>query len=128
MSDAHDPDPEVEFTSALVPFFVITNGRALPPDLQYEHTALVTAHKDPAAAARTLAPEEQAIMDLVANRMLAVAEIAGRTHLPLGIVRILLAQLEESGLVLVRKPAPRADSKDRELLTAVLKGLKNIGA
>jgi hypothetical protein len=60
--------------------------------------------------------------------MLAVAEIAGRTHLPLGIVRILLAQLEESGLVLVRKPAPRADSKDRELLSAVLEGLKNIGA
>ncbi|CAM5574788.1 MULTISPECIES: DUF742 domain-containing protein [Streptomyces] len=127
MSDAHDSDPEVELTSALVPFFVITNGRALPPDQQYERTALVTAHQD-TATARTLAPEEQAIMDLVANRMLAVAEIAGRTHLPLGIVRILLAQLEESGLVLVRKPAPRADSKDRELLSAVLEGLKNIGA
>ncbi|KAB2975511.1 MULTISPECIES: DUF742 domain-containing protein [unclassified Streptomyces] len=128
MSDAHDSDPEVELTSALVPFFVITNGRALPPDQQYERTALVTAHKDTAATARTLAPEEKAIMDLVANRMLAVAEIAGRTHLPLGIVRILLSQLEESGLVLVRKPAPRADSKDRELLSAVLEGLKNIGA
>jgi hypothetical protein len=128
MSDAHDPEREVELTSALVPFFVITNGRALPPDQMYEHTQLVNAHPDAAASARTLAPEEQAIVDLVTNRLMAVAEIAGRTHLPLGIVRILIAQLEESGLVHVRKPAPRADNKDRELLNAVLEGLKNIGA
>jgi hypothetical protein len=40
-------------------------------------------------------------------------------------VRILLAQLEESGLVLVRKPVPRADPLDRELLGAVLDGLKS---
>jgi hypothetical protein len=127
MPDEHDQDeePELELTSALVPFFVITNGRALPSEQQYERTALVTALGGTPAAARTLSPEAQAIVDLVAHGFLSVAEVAGHTHLPLGIVRILLAQLEESGLVLVRKPVPRAEPTDRELLGDVLAGLKS---
>jgi hypothetical protein len=55
---------------------------------------------------------------------LSVAEVAAHTHLPLGIVRILVAELEESGLVITRKPVPRAERADRELLNAVLDGLK----
>jgi hypothetical protein len=39
-------------------------------------------------------------------------------------VRILLAQMAEDGLLYVRNPAPRAERVDRELLTAVLDGLK----
>jgi DNA-binding transcriptional ArsR family regulator len=122
MSDEQDQD--LELTSALVPFFVITNGRALPPEQEYERTALVTARQDASAATRTLSPEARAIMDLIADGFLSVAEVAGHTRLPLGIVRILLAQLEESGLVLVRQPVPRADPVDRELIGAVLDGLK----
>ncbi|MBO4253253.1 DUF742 domain-containing protein [Streptomyces griseorubiginosus] len=125
MSDEYGQEPHLELTSSLVPLFVITNGRALPPDQEYERTALVTARKEGGAAARTLSPEGQVIMDLVADGFLSVAEVAGHTHLPLGVVRILLAQLEESGLVLVRKPVPRADPLDRELLGAVLDGLKS---
>ncbi|MFJ1967407.1 DUF742 domain-containing protein [Streptomyces sp. NPDC087903] len=123
MSDEHGPD--LELTSALVPLFVITNGRGLPPDQEYERTALVTAHKGASAAARALAPEARTIMDLVEDGFLSVAEVAGHTHLPLGIVRILLAQMEESGLILVRKSVPRAERVDRELLGAVLDGLKS---
>src|SRR3954462_9755223 len=122
---SEDHGPELELTSALVPLFVITNGRGLPPDQEYERTALVTAHKGSSAAARTLSPEARTIMDLVADGFLSVAEVAGHTHLPLGIVRILLAQMEESGLILVRKSVPRAERVDRELLGAVLDGLKS---
>ncbi|MET7451935.1 DUF742 domain-containing protein [Streptomyces sp. NPDC005574] len=122
MSEEHGP--ELELTSALVPLFVITNGRGLPPDQEYERTALVTAYKGASAAARTLSPEARTIMELVADGFLSVAEVAGHTHLPLGIVRILLAQMEESGLILVRKSVPRAERVDRELLGAVLDGLK----
>ncbi|MGY0022033.1 DUF742 domain-containing protein [Streptomyces sp. cg35] len=122
---SEDPDEGLELTSPLVPLFVITNGRALPPDHQYEHTALVTAARDAEAAVRALSPEARTVVDLVADGFLSVAEVAGHTHLPLGIVRILLAQLEESGLILVRKPIPRAERVDRELVSAVLDGLKN---
>ncbi|MDQ1050916.1 DUF742 domain-containing protein [Streptomyces sp. V4I2] len=119
-----DPDQqELELTSALVPLFVISMGRALPADHEYEHTTLVTAQPDASAAARTLPPEAREVMDLVTDGFLSVAEVSGHTHLPLGIVRILLAQMEEDGLILVRKPIPHAERPDRELLSAVLDGL-----
>ncbi|MFD6288824.1 DUF742 domain-containing protein [Streptomyces sp. NPDC060205] len=123
MSDG--PDEELELTSPLVPLFVITNGRGLPSDHEYEHTALVTAHDSgSSAAARALSPEARKVMNLVADGFLSVAEVSGHTHLPLGIVRILLAQLEEDGLILVRKPIPRVERAERELLSAVLDGLR----
>ncbi|KDQ67916.1 DUF742 domain-containing protein [Streptomyces halstedii] len=124
MRDEHEPDHELELTSPLVPLFVITNGHALPPEHEYGHTTLVTAQEGASAAARTLSPEAREVMDLVADGFLSVAEVAGHTHLPLGIVRILLAQMEASGLIIVRKPVPRAERADRELLSAVLDGLK----
>nr|WSX49126.1 DUF742 domain-containing protein [Streptomyces sp. NBC_00974] len=128
MPDGPEMDEELELTSPLVPLFVITNGRALPPDHEYEHTTLVTAapaSENGQVAARTLSPEAGQVMDLVANGFLSVAEVAGHTHLPLGIVRILLAQLEEDSLILARSPIPRAERVDRELVSAVLEGLKN---
>lgn len=119
-----EPDQELELTSALVPLFVITNGRALPPDNAYERTTLVSAHEGASASARTLSPEARQVLELVADGFLSVAEVAAHTLLPLGIVRILLAQMEESGLIIARKPVPRAERVDREVLNAVLDGLK----
>ncbi|AEN10626.1 MULTISPECIES: DUF742 domain-containing protein [unclassified Streptomyces] len=124
MRDEPDQDLDLELTSPLVPLFVITGGHALPPDHEYGHTTLVTAGEGASAAARTLSPEARQVMDLVSDGFLSVAEVAGHTHLPLGIVRILLAQMEGSGLIIVRKPVPRAERADRELLSAVLDGLK----
>ncbi|MFE2284244.1 DUF742 domain-containing protein [Streptomyces sp. NPDC059443] len=126
MPEGPEQDEELELTSPLVPLFVITNGRALPPDHEYEHTTLVTAAADNGqASALTLSPEAAQVLDLVANGFLSVAEVAGHTHLPLGIVRILLAQLEEDSLILARTPIPRTERVDRELVSAVLEGLKN---
>ncbi|GGS63915.1 DUF742 domain-containing protein [Streptomyces griseoviridis] len=123
MSEGPDEGPEL--TGSLVPLFVITEGRALPPDHEYDHTTLVTAQNAPAVAARTLSPEARKVTDLVADGFLSLAEVSAHTRLPLGIVRILVAQLDNDGLLLVRKPIPRAERVDRELLSAVLDGLRN---
>src|SRR5947208_1002199 len=103
-----DQEPPLELTSELVPLFVIAKGRALPADHEYSRTALVAAQEGTSAAARTLTPEARQVMDLVSDGLLSVAEVAGRTELPLGIVRILIAHLAEVGLVFVRPPTPRA--------------------
>ncbi|ARP71033.1 DUF742 domain-containing protein [Streptomyces pluripotens] len=116
-----NPDQALELTSDLVPLFVITNGRGLPPEHEYSHTTLVTAQEG--APARALSPEAREVMDLVSDGFLSVAEVAGHTHLPLGIVRILLARMEDDGLIFVRPPTPRAELPDRELLQAVIDGL-----
>ncbi|KUM88446.1 DUF742 domain-containing protein [Streptomyces pseudovenezuelae] len=124
-----DQETPLELTSELVPLFVIAKGRALPADHEYSRTALVTAQEGMSAAARTLTPEAREVMDLVSDGLLSVAEVAGRTQLPLGIVRILIAHLAEVGLVFVRPPTPRAVSHDRALLQAVVDGLqKTLGA
>jgi hypothetical protein len=120
-----EQDDDLELNTALVPLFVIAKGRALPADHEYEHTTLVTAREGAQAAARTLSPEAKAVLDLITDGFLSVAEVSGYTRLPLGIVRILLAQLAEDGLIVVRNPAPRAERVDRELLIAVLDGLNS---
>ena len=120
MSEEHGPD--LDLTAELVRPYVITNGRELPSDSAYSRTTLVTAQEG--AAHRVLAPEERQVVELVSGGYLSVAEVAGHTHLPLGVVRILLAQLEESGLITARPPVPRADKVERQLLNAVLNGLK----
>ncbi|MBD0838884.1 MULTISPECIES: DUF742 domain-containing protein [unclassified Streptomyces] len=121
-----DPDDALELTTPLVPLFIIAGGRALPQDSEYEHTTMITAGEATAAAARTLAPETRAIMDLIADGYLSVAEVAAHTRLPLGVVRIMLAQLAEDGLIHVRNPVPHAERHDPVLLNAVLDGLMRI--
>ncbi|MFJ1656209.1 DUF742 domain-containing protein [Streptomyces sp. NPDC088337] len=117
-------EPDLELTSALVPLFVVTNGRSLPPDHAYERTTLVSAEDGVSAVGRMLSPEAGQVLEMVTDGFLSVAEVAAHTHLPLGIVRILLAELEDGGLIITRKPVPRAERVDREILSAVLDGLK----
>lgn len=126
MTDEQEPEPEaeLELTAPLVPLFVVTGGRGLPPSHEYERTTLVSAKQDAVAEARTLSPEAREVMNLVADGFLSVAEVAGHTRLPLGVVRILLAELADGDLVLARKPVPPAEQADKELLSAVLDGLK----
>lgn len=87
---------------------------------------MITAQEGASTATRTLAPESRTVMDLIADGYLSVAEVAAHTRLPLGIVRILLAQMAEDGLIHVRNPVPHAERHDPVLLTAVLDGLMRI--
>ncbi|MEU2900342.1 DUF742 domain-containing protein [Streptomyces sp. NPDC088106] len=121
-----DPAEELELTAPLVPFFVMAKGRVLPRESEYEHTAMISAQASAAATVRTLAPEARVVMNLLADGYLSVAEVAAHTQLPLGIVRILLAQMAEDGLIHVRGPVPHAERHDPALLTAVLHGLERI--
>ncbi|QMU80490.1 DUF742 domain-containing protein [Streptacidiphilus sp. PB12-B1b] len=105
--------------------YVITKGRELPDEEQLSLITLVTA----AAAGqgqrtRRLTPEEERLLDICSAGYLSVAEIAGHTRLPLGVVRIVLASLGEAGHVITRPPVARARLVDKELLEEVLNGLR----
>ncbi|MEU8934324.1 DUF742 domain-containing protein [Streptomyces sp. NPDC048409] len=119
-----EPERELRLNTALVPLFVITNGQPLPPEHAYELETLVYAVGDGPEAARTLTPEARRIVELTTGGCLSAAEVAAHTRLPLGVVRILLAQLEKSGMIIARKPVPRAEHAGPELLTAILDGLQ----
>ncbi|MFD1830683.1 DUF742 domain-containing protein [Streptomyces desertarenae] len=107
----------------LVRPYVLTSGRELPPDREFSVTTLVTASEE-ALESRILEPESRTILELCSGGFLSVVEIAGHTGLPLGVVRVLLTDLAESGLVHTRAPVPIAERADRKLLEDVLNGLR----
>ncbi|MER6462072.1 DUF742 domain-containing protein [Streptomyces sp. NPDC001288] len=100
------------------------SGRPRTPEHPCERTAPVFAAEGTREVARTRSPEARQVLDPTSGGSLSVAERAAHTHLPPGLVRILVAQLTESGLITVRKPIPHAERADRELLTTVLDGLE----
>lgn len=55
----------------------------------------------------------------------SVAEIAGRLGLPLGVIKVLVGDMADAGLVLVHQPGhPFGDRSSREFLERVLAGLR----
>ncbi|AOW85403.1 MULTISPECIES: DUF742 domain-containing protein [Streptomyces] len=111
-------------SAALVRPYVITKGRNLPDEEALSLLTLVTASAEDTRRPARLSPEEQSLLDLCSAGYLSVAEIAGHTHFPLGVVRILLASLMEGGHLLTRPPVARARLADREILEEVLNGLR----
>jgi hypothetical protein len=69
-----------------------------------------------------LPPECARILELCLIPV-AVAELASAVGLPLGVVRVLLDDLVQEGLIDVRSAAPRGRVTDRRLLRKVLNGL-----
>ncbi|MEU5361915.1 DUF742 domain-containing protein [Streptomyces sp. NPDC005925] len=108
----------------LVRPYVITKGRGLPDEQQLSLITLVTAAPEHARRPTRLSPEEQSLLDICSAGYLSVAEIAGHTRLPLGVVRILLASLIEGGFVVTRPPVQRAAVADKQILEEVLHGLR----
>ncbi|GGQ18287.1 DUF742 domain-containing protein [Streptomyces mutabilis] len=108
----------------LVRPYVITKGRGLPDEEHLSLITLVTAAEGDPQRPRRLSPEEQSLLDLCSAGYLSVAEIAGHTHFPLGVVRILLASLMEGGHLMTRPPVARARLADKEILEEVLNGLR----
>ncbi|BAJ30908.1 MULTISPECIES: DUF742 domain-containing protein [Kitasatospora] len=118
---------EEEDAEPLIRPFAMTGGRTRP---RYELAleALVSAAVDPARMA-TLLPEHQRICALCATDVKSVAEISALLNLPLGVARILVADLAEAGLVAIHQPAAGGESgnqPDVTLLERVLSGLRKL--
>jgi hypothetical protein len=62
------------------------------------------------------------------GRVQSLAEIAARLHLPLGVARVLIADMAADGLVSVHEPASLDDNEavGTELLERVLSGLRRL--
>ncbi|WP_441251357.1 DUF742 domain-containing protein [Kitasatospora sp. McL0602] len=116
---------EFELEAAgLVRAYVITKGRGLPDEQQLSLITLITAAPEQGQRPPRLTPEEQQLLDICSAGYLSVAELAGHTRLPLGVVRIVLAGLTEGGHLIARPPVPRARQADKEILQEVLNGLQ----
>ena len=104
--------------------YALTQGRTRHAGESFDLVATVMATRtfaDPAA----LAPEHMSVLEL-ARVPTTVADIASDVDLPLGVVRIILADLRELGLVVIRTPVVLAERIDKHTLREVLNGLRGL--
>ncbi|POM23073.1 hypothetical protein BTM25_52790 [Actinomadura rubteroloni] len=110
--------------SSLVRPYAVTGGRTRPRyDLAVE--ALVTAAPFPPRDVAVLTPEYRAIMDLCRSAR-SVAEVSALLRLPLGVARVLIADMAAEGLLRLHQSRPAGAPADVGLLERVLSGLRNL--
>jgi Protein of unknown function (DUF742) len=105
--------------------YALTGGRTRHTGESFDLVATVAATRATRAFAdlATLAPEHISVLRL-ARAPTTVADIASDVDLPLGVVRIILADLRELGLVAINTPVVMAERVDQRTLREVLNGLR----
>ncbi|MFD9130354.1 DUF742 domain-containing protein [Kitasatospora sp. NPDC059571] len=113
----------------VVRLFSMTRGRARPvDDGLFDLISLVRAVDPPAAAedapALSLGAEHHALLALCRDEPLSVAELGSYADLPISVVRVLLGDLDDAGLIGVTRPVRLAQRPDEQLLRDVINGLR----
>lgn len=112
----------------LVRPYAMTGGRTQPgpSGVRFDLIALVTLDTGAPNADddTSLGPEHRALIELCRRETQSVAELAAGADLPVGVVRVLLGDLLESGCVTVSRPVPPAQLPDERILREVIKGLR----
>nr|WP_203674068.1 MULTISPECIES: DUF742 domain-containing protein [unclassified Streptomyces] len=112
--------------SGLVRPYAMTGGRTRPR-YQLAIEALVSTTADPVQLRGQL-PEHQRIC-ILCREIKSVAEISALLTIPLGVARILVADLAEAGLVAVHQPGgdeSAGGQPEVTLLERVLSGLRKL--
>ena len=120
MTGAGGPDP-----GPLVRPYALTDGRTEASRSGLALEDLVGTVPGAAAAWARLSYEHQSIARLC-QQLHSVAEIAGRLDLPLGVARILVADLVDHGLAVVHPAPSHTGGPHAALLEQVLRGLQRL--
>lgn len=125
-TDGIDVPPEADAPSLVRPY-ARTGGRTKPGrDLDLEALVVTTANGREAWSSPLLSPEHNSVIELCQGTV-SVAEIAARLSIPLGVARIIIADMVDLGLVNVAKTsAAEGDERDPAFLRRVLSGLQRL--
>ena len=118
------PAEEESGSTRLVRPYTVTGGRT-QPRYKLALEALVTATVYEPRDLSVLAPECQAILQFCLDWR-SVAEISAVLRLPLGVARILVADMSADGLVRIHQRDDSEGRPDLNLLERVLSGLRKI--
>ncbi|GII83066.1 hypothetical protein Ssi03_10560 [Sphaerisporangium siamense] len=116
--------PEPTERGSLVRPYAMTGGR-VAPRTALAMEALVSSATSAQADLSALTPEKQAISTLC-RQVRSVAEIAAMLRMPLGVARIVIADMAAEGLVQVHHPQLETGKPDLNLLERVLSGLRRL--
>ena len=119
-------EPRRDPRGALVRPYAVTRGRTEPSrDIALE--AVLSATLTQSAEARFAGHDKYRIAALCEPKALSLAEIAALSRLPLGVARVLVADMVADGLLQLHSAAPRTGFTERmDLLGRVLGGLRNL--
>jgi Protein of unknown function (DUF742) len=122
----HDSAPRglTDTGSAFVRPYAVTGGRT-KPSYQLQIEAMVAASHYEARDLSTLSPECQAILGFCRDWR-SVAEISAVLRMPLGVARVLIADMAMEGLVRVHQIDHAQGRPDLNLLERVLSGLRKL--
>jgi hypothetical protein len=121
---SHLMQPPQGEQSSLVRPYAVTGGRTAPRT-QLALEALVSSATSVHQDLSTRTPEYQAISALC-RQVRSVAEISAMLRIPLGVTRILVADMAAESLVQLHQPQLDAGKPDLNLLERVLSGLRRL--
>lgn len=104
--------------------YAVTGGRTAPR-IKLAMEALVSSATAEQREFSHMTPEYQAISHLC-RQVRSVAEVSALLRIPLGVIRVLIADMAAEGLVRVHQPALEAGRPDVNLLERVLSGLRRL--
>lgn len=103
--------------------YAVTAGRTRPATGSFDLVSVVLATGPSATLGPSYGPEQVAIVQLC-QHPLSVAEISAHVDLPPSVVRVLLGDLLDAGLITVRQPPPPEQQLTEDTLEAMLDGLR----
>lgn len=104
--------------------YAVTRGRTKPRS-QLPLEALISTTGAARSEFGNLTPECQAISDLC-REWRSVAEVSALLRIPLGVARVLVADMADQGLVQVRTSMDNNSRPNVNLLERVLSGLRKL--
>ncbi|MFD4138248.1 DUF742 domain-containing protein [Streptomyces sp. NBC_00390] len=113
-------------TGPMVRPYTVTRGRTRPAaEHSFDLMSRISATVADGTESR-LDHARSSLLELVRRAPRPVAEIAADADLPLTVVRVLLADLAEAGLITVSAPAVRTGLEDPDLLRDIVHALRRL--
>ena len=105
--------------------YAVTGGRTEPADVEtLDLLTVVVASGEPVAEEPgRLTPEHRRILGMCVEQV-TVVDIAAETTLPVGVVRVLLADLIQQGAITVMRKRPAGQRSGNDVLQEILNGLR----
>ena len=123
----HDDLDELEEDARSVRPYTLTRGRTRSARSDLALEALV--RRVPGTVTTGETAERRRILELTTSSIESVAELSAHLRLPIGVVRVLVGDLADDGLVLVHSgtPQPQAPAAAQlKVLESVLNGISSL--
>ncbi|MFD1935208.1 DUF742 domain-containing protein [Nonomuraea mangrovi] len=104
--------------------YAVTGGRS-EPRYHMAMETLISSMSIPDDEMALLTPEQEAIMTLCRS-FRSVAEISALLRVPLGVARVVVADMADEGLVRLHQPRLDQGQPDMNMLERVLSGLRRL--